>query len=87
MTWTTNKKERIARHQKRLDQLNEWIDNKYKPENEEEPPRLDLTAIKLETEILRKIAEEQGDIPKTQQNTNTDNQLQIEINGTNTQQL
>ena len=81
--WTHNKNKRIARYTKRLEQVDNYLDNLA----DQETPRFDTQAANYEMNTLRKIAEELGDIPKQTPEQQEDQTIDITIDGINTNNL
>lgn len=82
--WTESKEGRIQRITKRLNQIDSYLDEQHETNQDPDKiPRFDTTLAKYELEALRKIAEELGDIPRTTTEPDTQEPLDITINGVN----
>ncbi len=86
--WTHDKHKRIARLTKRLDQIDTYLNTLDDLNNNHERiPKSDAPVLNYELACLRKIAEELGDIPKSDATLGDDDQLNVYIHGINTDQL
>lgn len=86
--WTYDKHERIKRLTKRLEQVDHYLDLIH--ERNEDPdliPKIDSPAMNYELACIRKIAEELGDIPKTETQPDTTEPLNVYISGVDIDKL
>lgn len=86
--WTHDKHKRIQRLTKRLEQVDEYLDRIH--ERNQDPDlitKTDSPVMNYELACLRKIAEELGDIPKSETQHDTNEPFNLYISGIDTDKL